>query len=263
MTLHHKAEDFNISIFGRKKCRLYPFTAKRNEDLMNHMVHHRQLHVNTNHKMVMSVKSALFKCPHCTFSTKWQKYLARHMLSHGKMEGLYKCRRCPYRTNNKKTLSIHELSIHLQSIADKMQFKCTKCEFSTTAEANFKIHMLVHKLLDDTERRMTNSFKNSIQGVNEISNSVQSTLFKCSKCFFESNTEINLRKHHTLAHKPEIVPKFKCNLCGFESKMDVTLIKHNKLIDEFIESTRLHKCGQNQEENDTANSNKDFTSELK
>jgi len=75
----------------------------------------------------------LLKCRLCSYSTKNQELLHKHMMSHPKYLP-YTCGRCPFRTNSQDKLFNHYCD--RQSI-----FRCPKCTYETITKESLSNHM--------------------------------------------------------------------------------------------------------------------------
>ncbi|CAH1779029.1 unnamed protein product [Owenia fusiformis] len=161
-------------------------------------------HINTtNHK---------YACPHCQKQFTCERYLRRHLLTHGQSD--HKCPTC-----KKLFKTEHYLKMHLLIHTGEKPFKCEVqgCTSSFNRKDKLKRHMLIH----DNNKRFKCPFRNHTGCMKEfnrpdklkahiISHSGLKP-FKCKTCNKRFTRKPHLEEHE-LQHTKEY--RFKCKECG-------------------------------------------------
>ncbi|KAL1512768.1 hypothetical protein ABEB36_002300 [Hypothenemus hampei] len=211
----------------------------------------------------------VFRCNNCEYETNLKAFLKRHMLIHSIKQEIqdetletYHCNQCNFETHHDKYLRRHELS-HQQL----RPLKCVKCSFETLYKRMYLLHMKAHKSKSHekkTAKRKINYIKCdecSFQApsmelidvhkkIKHSTHSIDSNLFNCPYCKYQTNWEPCLKRHIDREHpnkqpsvsvKKEIEVKveeepevqryenlFRCHDCDFSSKSKQYLILHLK-----------------------------------
>ena len=92
--------------------------------------------------VVIHSKVMPFACKQCSYKTKRECNLRRHIM--GMHEGIkpYTCQHCDYRSNARGNLKTHQLLKH--GINSKKMFICDVCEYSTNNSSSFNVHLRKH-----------------------------------------------------------------------------------------------------------------------
>ncbi|XP_050396148.1 zinc finger protein 341 [Patella vulgata] len=138
-----------------------------------------------------------YQCPHCEKYFTCERYLRRHLPTHG-TEGQFQCTVCW-----KKFKTEHYLKMHLLIHTGEKPFSCNICSHSFNRKDKLKRHMLIH----DTVKKYRCPFK---------------SLTGCTK---EFNRPDKL-KAHIISHSG--IKPFKCTMCGKGFSRKPHLVEHER-----------------------------------
>ncbi|XP_048736364.2 zinc finger protein 341-like isoform X2 [Ostrea edulis] len=149
-------------------------------------------------------------CPHCNKSFTCERYLRRHLPSHGS-EGQFQCTTC-----QKKFKAEHYLKMHALIHTGETPFTCEICNTSFNRKDKLKRHMLIH----ESSKRYKCPFKAVTGCTKEFSRTdklkshivTHSGLrpFKCAECGRCFSRKPHLIEHER-GHRADY--KFKCEVC--------------------------------------------------
>ncbi|XP_074645989.1 uncharacterized protein LOC141902244 [Tubulanus polymorphus] len=174
-----------------------------------------QAHMNDSHKTKDGVdlqkpsqlqqvrrkdERAAEKCHICAYVSSSRFALSNHMFAkHGFVEPgktVYKCEHCSYTSLAKNVIAVHVQTIHL----NERPHVCSTCGKAYKTSTMLRGHMETHT--PGTHR--------------------------CTRCAYETNTSMNLRRHERRKH-----PKgqaYKCHLCPFQTGFLCELNKHHRVV---------------------------------
>ncbi|KAL5022786.1 hypothetical protein ScPMuIL_001941 [Solemya velum] len=152
-----------------------------------------------------------FPCPHCKKWFPCERYLRRHLPTHG-TEGQFQCPTCLKRFKTEPYLKSHML-IH----SGEKPYECEVCSAAFNRKDKLKRHMLIH----DSTKRYRCPFK-SLTGCTKEFNrpdKLKSHIithsgikpFKCMECGKGFSRRPHLTEHER-GHKADY--RFKCEKCG-------------------------------------------------
>ena len=153
----------------------------------------------TLRKSKVTSKPTLFSCNICNFQSRFASGLKGHKTRIHKED--VKCTQCDFEAIDKTTLETHIESIHK---ADEVKI----CLNTANTDQEFSIHT-------DSKHEEKNA---------------PSTIFKCDKCKFLTDTEQVLQIHIVSKHEQETI--FECVKCGFGTNSEDKL---------GIHKTNVHK----------------------
>ncbi|XP_021375901.1 zinc finger protein 341-like isoform X3 [Mizuhopecten yessoensis] len=150
-------------------------------------------------------------CPHCEKTFTCERYLRRHLPSHGS-EGQFQCPTCEKRFKGE-----HYLKMHMLIHSGEKPFQCDVCSASFNRKDKLKRHMLIH----DSNKRYRCPFK-ALTGCQKEFNrpdKLKSHIlthsgikpYKCRECGRSFGRKPHLREHER-GHRADF--KFKCETCG-------------------------------------------------
>lgn len=139
----------------------------------------------------------MFRCQRCSYSTKSEEMLQRHMdIKHDTESIMIKqeepevelllCDMCPYRTIHKRSLANHKNKKHPPHVKNPStttkpntgkQFFCASCDYSTFRKVNIARHVLVHMTKQNVE------------------------YFECNHCYFETKHRRSFTRHMEARHR--------------------------------------------------------------
>nr|XP_022339023.1 zinc finger protein 341-like isoform X2 [Crassostrea virginica] len=149
-------------------------------------------------------------CPHCNKSFTCERYLRRHLPSHGS-EGQFQCPTC-----HKKFKAEHYLKMHALIHTGETPFSCEICETAFNRKDKLKRHMLIH----ESSKRYKCPFKAVTGCTKEFSRTdkLKSHIvthsgvrpYKCGECGRCFSRKPHLIEHER-GHRADY--KFKCEVC--------------------------------------------------
>lgn len=149
-------------------------------------------------------------CPHCNKSFTCERYLRRHLPSHGS-EGQFQCPTC-----HKKFKAEHYLKMHALIHTGETPFACEICKTAFNRKDKLKRHMLIH----ENSKRYKCPFKAVTGCTKEFSRTdkLKSHIvthsgvrpFKCGECGRCFSRKPHLIEHER-GHRADY--KFKCQVC--------------------------------------------------
>ncbi|VDI00010.1 Hypothetical predicted protein [Mytilus galloprovincialis] len=159
----------------------------------------------------MATSSHSHPCPYCEKVFTCERYLRRHLPSHGS-EGQFQCTICQKRFKAEHYLKMHQM-IH----SGEKPFSCQQCGASFNRKDKLKRHMTIH----DTAKRFKCPFK-SYTGCDKEFNRPDKLKahiithsgvrpFECKDCGKTFSRRPHLREHER-GHAADY--KFKCESCG-------------------------------------------------
>ena len=115
----------------------------------------RQSNLNTHKKYVHDVVDNFLvmddgmeiiyhDCEECTFTSRYEKYLRRHILTVHSDKKEFRCTKCDFSCNRMDNLSKHITNIHEKDT--KSVHSCTMCDFTSSYLTSLRRHVReVHK----------------------------------------------------------------------------------------------------------------------
>ncbi|KAF2898508.1 hypothetical protein ILUMI_07667 [Ignelater luminosus] len=181
-------------------------TEKKSKRLIKHNKNNGCANGEKPFKNSLTVKTELYKCGYCNYSSAYIKRLRYHMRVHEK-ERLYYCDRCNFTTLAEWIMECHmdaheteqhecsecgyismykeELSLHMQIHKKEKKFKCDQCSFSTSHLGYFNAHSSFHKLKEPEA---------------DIDNRKSRKLYRCEKCDYFTKQQRMLYRHDKKMH---------------------------------------------------------------
>ncbi|KAJ2943256.1 hypothetical protein O0L34_g12061 [Tuta absoluta] len=176
----------------------------------------------------------LYKCDKCTFETKFEGHMTRHLETiHNEIVAAgFRCEICSATFTEK-----YKLRQHVTKSNVKYHIKCTECNFETLYKCEMRRHKKIEHF-DDRDRYSYNRLGEIVH--NEDEPNVDG--FQCEKCPFKTLYETDFTKHAIEAH-------YLCKLCNnyFPDKwgLDMHIIRGKE--DDVIKCTycdfgSLYRC---------------------
>ncbi|XP_046336984.2 zinc finger protein Xfin-like isoform X2 [Haliotis rufescens] len=236
------------SVEKRFKC---PYCMKKYKYLGDLNVHVRRDHnrepedIEVQRVAIVPLKKSspqIFRCPACTFTTKWKSEMERHSHMH-KEEKAYQCRKCDYQTYWRGDIGRHIFRHHADLMPKDTKDVNIK-EFMIVRPERKAVKSRVHKALHLTEsidpddsasvvipEPMNTSVddheSDSLSTTSSASpqKDVHGTPSKCNHCDFVTNAPSKLKAHIATHFN---LKQFKCPICGRRSNWKWDVRKHMK-----------------------------------
>ncbi|XP_018568174.1 RE1-silencing transcription factor B-like [Anoplophora glabripennis] len=175
-------------------------------------------------------------CDQCDYQTKYPHNLRTHKTKHLTGDEAYMhCEHCPnFKTKWELTYRNHLKIKH--GLGKQEVFKCSVCSFETKVKLCLKRHTERH------QRDIPPKISNDLIGSNFNETSTENSKnFKCTECFYETNSKTHIIRHIKTAHNtgddtvvfvnklqsnPGVKPLYKCLKCSYKSKTNRSLLKH-------------------------------------
>lgn len=165
----HVKHSLNVHVryaheFDQVKCDYCSETFKKQSNLNSHMKYVHDIFCN---KILLDdeCEIAFFDCDDCSFQSRYEKHLRRHIATVHTKGPIMSCTQCNFETIYMANLQSHIKKIHLKD----GQFSCDQCSFKTIYMRNLKTH---------------------IEGIHETKEN-----FKCPDCSFSSVYKRSLTRH--------------------------------------------------------------------
>lgn len=159
----------------------------------------------------LSTSSHDFPCPHCKKIFPCERYLRRHLPTHGSI-GQFPCMTCQKRFKTEHYLKMHSL-IH----SGEKPFLCEVCPAAFNRKDKLKRHMLIHESVKKHKCPFRN-FTGCMKEFNRPDKLKAHIIthsgvkpFKCKECGKGFSRRPHLVEHER-GHKADY--KFKCQKCG-------------------------------------------------
>ena len=154
------------------ECRYCNATFNRQSSLESH---YKYVHDDPQREILLDDGCEIFyfECDDCSFRSRYQKNLTKHLLNYHSDKQSFACTDCDFKTKYLTNLSSHVKTIHRKD----NPYNCNECDFQTLYQRNLTQHVnMVH------ENR---------------------TRFHCSECDYSTVYKSNLKKHFRRVHKLE------------------------------------------------------------
>ncbi|XP_063930348.1 zinc finger Y-chromosomal protein 2-like [Zophobas morio] len=206
------SEDFRIQTYVCQQCDFetnlslnwlqHTFTCTRNkENLQN--VNFAKEKITNNSDFKQSDEMPWCYCTECSYKTKLQKYLKRHIKNTHSNKRLHideddiewhKCQKCPFKTKAKANLKKHIKNLHLKD-EDVKWYKCNVCSFKTKHKKSLNVHVGI-KHLDEEKIKW----------------------YECANCPYRAKLPSHLRNHVIFQHlDQEKIKWYDCANCPYRN----------------------------------------------
>ena len=197
--------------------------------------------LDTKSKNYEITNAAKFECDLCSFKTKRQSHMEKHIKMHEGNALIYACQEqgCDFRCIRNGDLTRHNLTYHLdhskvfscsicayksldakcfakhikyshrEKEVRKVLYECSKCPYKTMKILFFARHMKKHGVLVDSKTAKTETAVN----------------LKCDLCEYEAKRVEHIHRHMDTVHSDE--RKYLCQTCGIGFKRGDALKLHN------------------------------------
>lgn len=166
------------------------------------------------HRPTNQVKMKIFKCSHCSFSSKFHFIMKKHLLTHLNRPTNYKCRYCPFEAK-----SIRVLLPHLVNKHRNYNETCPRCRKLVSLQLKNE-HLQICKARNPTLQCSLcpyKTFKRKQLAAHERNcPKLPKKVTNCDFCSFSTKCERSLREH-TLLHTKLNRPIYDCPHCDFKS----------------------------------------------
>jgi len=196
-------------------------------------------------------------CTQCSFMSKRDGHMRKHMELHARGVSVLKCSQCPYRTTRSNHLTRHRLHQHSQT-----SVSCTVdgCTFVTSSERLLQKHVTSrHSTLTKsatfpcpvsgcsyaatTEARLLRhkARHRSVDGQSSMSDTDLVERYQCTQCPYQTTQREHFRRHVDSVHHN--LRPFLCDICGQRFKRHDALLQH-ALVHNDQTNTRfnVHRC---------------------
>ena len=127
----HVKHSLNVHVryahtFDQVKCEYWSETFKKQSNLNSHMKYVHDIFCN---KILIDdeCEIAFFDCDDCSFQSRYEKHLRRHIATVHTKGQTFSCTQCEFETTYMANLQSHVMKIHLKD----GQFSCDQCSFNT------------------------------------------------------------------------------------------------------------------------------------
>jgi len=179
----------------------------------------RQSHLLKHMKFHDTVRK-MFYCTQCNYKTIRNGALRRHEMSHS--ANIMHCNQCKYVTDDFISLDRHMKLKHDLATSKKKKktvYKCPKCDYSSMMPSRYAAHLRLHKDLSGSGNSDIMLALQHFEEKNE-----EPHTYHCSLCTYKSIRKEHLVRHinnvHT-DHRP-----FLCDICGQSFKRKDALSQH-------------------------------------
>lgn len=195
----------------------------------------RQSHMEKHIKM-HEENPIIFSCPQtdCNFKCIRNGDLTRHNLNvHPDQSRILKCSQCTYKTSDEKCFTKHIKYGHKEKQLKTTLYECSQCSYKTIKMLFFVRHMNKHGIKVDSNTQKEDSKIN----------------LKCELCSYEAKRIEHINRHVDTVHSEE--RKFLCQVCGIGFKRNDALKQHYIIHSNFSDtgdseqiglSSTIYKC---------------------
>ena len=181
-----------------------------------------------------------YVCSYCSFTTKKQSYLTRHVRNRHTAEDQiqwFHCEQC-----SSKYRYHYKLRFHMKL---KHSDECEKCQIKFKTNLELKIHMKTHhrKSVKVCRYQCDLSPSSFVNQNNDSPQSDKTYLFHCDQCTYKTNSKYLLKQHVIFKHTAEDkIDWFCCDLCPSKFKDNKGLQRHVKRM-HMSSKDCVFKCG--------------------
>jgi len=227
LKLHKSVEKYaNISEISELEIKKFGFDRNRG--------------LNTKSKYYELVNTHKYQCDQCSFKTKRQSHMAKHVKMHEEnpiifscpqkdcnfkcirngdltrhnlnvhsdQSKVFKCNICSYKTSDEKCYGKHMKYGHKDKQLKTTLYECAQCPYKTLKLLFFARHMNKHGIKVDADSKCEES----------------KTSLKCELCPYEAKRIEHINRHCDTVHSDE--RKFLCQICGIGFKRNDALKQH-------------------------------------
>ncbi|XP_046573536.1 zinc finger protein 286A-like [Haliotis rubra] len=159
----------------------------------------RESHLG-KHMLLHEKNTRLYPCSQCNFIAIRYSVMRRHEITHSGQG--HKCEQCPYKADNAKLVLKHKRLKHTPK--KSAHLKCPECNYRTSQDSLMARHIQIHLTTGELE-----GLKLS---------------YPCPDCDY-----LTYRKEHYLRHRANVHGNsrpYLCDLCGMAFKRPDTLAQH-------------------------------------
>jgi len=195
-----------------------------------------------------------FFCTQCSFMSKREGHMKKHLELHSRRVPVLQCAQCPYRTTRSNHLTRHRLHEHTDTCISCTVIGCTYIASSD--------ELLQKHLSSRHSSRTTSSFSCPVSGCTYSARTEARLLrhkarhrmvegqssdtdlvecYRCTKCPYETTQREHFRRHVDSVHKN--LRPFLCDVCGRRFKRHDALLNHSLVHDDPPNSrVNIHRC---------------------
>lgn len=195
----------------------------------------RQSHLKKHMKFHETVRK-MYYCKQCNFKTIRNGALRRHELTHS--SNLMHCNQCKYTTDDFISLDRHMKLKHDMNASQKKKktvYKCPKCDYSSMMPSRYAAHLRLHKDLTGT------TGQEILLALQQFEEKEEPQAYQCNLCSYKS-----IRKEHLVRHRNNVHTDhrpFLCDTCGQAFKRRDALSQHKIThVDKMNRNYAFH-CG--------------------
>ncbi|KAK3588005.1 hypothetical protein CHS0354_014536 [Potamilus streckersoni] len=148
-------------------------------------------------------------CEMCSFKTKRESHLQKHITLHEGNPQIFKCRECDFKTMRYSTLTRHSI------MHSSVLYACSECTYESNLIKQLSRHMkLKHNISVSNEALEKRSVSHE---KSHISMNIQ-----CTQCDFVADNIEGFRKHVSTEHKSN----FTCPYCDYSTRNPGIFTRH-------------------------------------
>ena len=126
----------SVHSFASVKCTICHQSFTRQSNLTSH---YNYVHDVVDNYLVMDdgIEIQYYECEECSFESRYEKNLRKHILTVHSEERKFNCTECPYVSNRMDNLSMH---IKTQHSSKATIFACEECDYTSKYIQNVRKH---------------------------------------------------------------------------------------------------------------------------
>jgi len=196
-----------------------------------------------------------FFCTQCSFMSKRQGHMTKHLELHARGVAVLKCSLCTYRTTRTNHLTRHRLQQHSTNCLPCSVDGCTYVassqrlfqrhlssrHSSVPASASFPCPVSGCTYTAVTETRLVRHKARHRVVENQLSDAELVERYRCTKCPYETTQREHFRRHVDSVHNN--LRPFLCDICGRRFKRHDALLQHSAVHNDQSDArSNIHRC---------------------
>jgi len=200
-----------------------------------------------------------FFCTQCSFRSKREGHMRKHLALHARGVAVLKCLMCSYRTTRANHLTRHQLCQHTKTA---MSCSVGGCTYVASNECLLQKHVKSRHL--SSQLCTLSSFPCTVPGCS-YSGMTESRLirhrarhravegqpsdtsliehYQCTQCSYKTSQREHFRRHVNSVHND--IRQFLCDICGRRFKRHDALLQHALVHSSLSDTARwpsVHRC---------------------
>jgi len=196
-------------------------------------------------------------CTQCSFMSKRDGHMRRHLELHARGVNILKCSQCPYRTTRTNHLTRHQLRQHSQT---SVSCRVDGCTYVTSNERLLQKHVTsrhathtksstfpcpvsgcTYTAMTETRLLRHKARHRSVEGQSQLSDTDLVERYQCTQCSYQTTQREHFRRHVDSVHHN--LRPFLCDICGRRFKRHDALLQHALVhSDQSNARFSVHRC---------------------